>query len=381
MERFPLSVFLVLFLGLLVWGCKRVLKGEFHEDFLDYSVMKNLQGFAAMGVILHHVTQIVTQYGRYNKGLINVMVDGGVFFTALFFFCSVYGLVTSLFQKDDYFKGFLRKRLSAVVVPFYACNLLFILVSLVAGARPKWWELLLYLSGIVMLNDQMWFIVELAVLYVVFYLLFRKCRMGSLPLWKMAVVLVVMTVVSLLLGHDGLPDSQGLWFFGEWWYNTTWTFFVGMLVAKYKTAVVGFAKRYYKCLLPLGVLFFVVMYLATMYMLGHVGYWKEGPGNPGYLEKLLTFFVQAPTVIVFVLLLFLISMKVQFGNRMLAFVSVIALEMYLLQNIFITYLRPFLKVDLLFYVGVYACTILLAAVVHKADQWIIGGFQGIGNKE
>lgn len=375
MERIPLAVYLVLFLGLLVWGCKRAQKGSFHEDFLEQSVMKNLQGFAAMGVILHHVTQTVTQYGRYNKGLINVMVDAGVFFTALFFFCSGYGLVKSLLQKEDYLKGFLKKRLPAVVVPFYVCNLLFVLVSLAVGARPKWWELLLYLSGIVMLNDQMWFIVELVVLYVAFYLCFRKRKGGELPLRKMAVVLAVMTIVSLLLGHDGLPDSKGLWFFGEWWYNTTWAFFVGMVVAKYKERVVAFAKRWYKWLLGAGIVVFPGMYGATMFMIGHVGYWAEWSGHRGYLEKFLTFCVQAPTVIIFVLLLFLISMRIQFGNRVLAFLSVIALEMYLLQNIFITYLRPFLKEDLLFYIGVYACTILLAFVVHKADQRLIRGLQ------
>ena len=381
MERIPLAVFLVLFLGLLLVGCKRAEKGTFHENFLSHSVMKKLQGFAAMGVILHHVTQIVTQYGRFNKGLINVMVDAGVFFTALFFFCSGYGLVTSLLQKEEYLNVFLKKRLSAVVVPFYVCNLLFILVSLIAGARPKPLELVLYLSGLVMLNDQMWFIVELAVLYVIFYLCYRKRKEGSVALWKMAVILVVMTAVSLLLGHDGLPDSQGLWFFGEWWYNTTWTFFVGMVVAKYREQVVSFAKRWYKCLLPAGIVVFPVMYGATMYMIGHVGYWAEWPGHRGYLEKFLTFCVQAPTVIIFVLLLFLISMKVQFGNRMLAFLSVIALEMYLLQNIFITYLRPFLKVDVLYYIGVYACTILLAFVVHKVDQKIIKGIQNKNREE
>lgn len=375
MEQIPLSVFLLLLSGLLVIGCKRAAKGVFHENFLDYSVMKGLQGFAAMGVILHHVTQIVTQYGRYNKGLINVMVDAGVFFTALFFFCSGYGLVTSLLQKEDYLNGFLKKRLPTVVVPFYVCNLLFVLVSLIAGARPKPLELVLYLSGLVMLNDQMWFIVELAVLYVIFYLCFRKQKEGSLALWKMAATLVVMTAVSLLLGHDGLPDSQGLWFFGEWWYNTTWTFLVGMVVAKYKERVVAFAKRWYKWLLRAGIVVFPGMYGATMFMIGHAGYWAEWPGHRGYLEKFLTFCVQAPTVIIFVLLLLLISMRIQFGNKILTFLSAAALETYLLQNIFITYLRPVLKADLLFYIGVYACTILQAVLVHRVDQWIIRRIQ------
>ena len=375
MERIPLSVYLALVLFLLVMGCKKAENGSFHKTFLDHSVMKGLQGFAAMGVVLHHVTQIVTQYGQHDKGLINVMNDAGVLFTALFFFCSGYGLVSSLLHKEDYLKGFLRKRLPAVLVPFYVCNWLFIIVSLLAGARPKPLDLVLYISGLVLLNDQMWFIVELAILYVVFYFCYRKRKKDSLPLWKMAAVLGVMTVVSLLLGHDGLPDSQGKWFYGEWWFNTSWTFLVGMVIAKHKDQVVSFAKRHYKRLMPGVILLFALMYMATMFMLQNLGYWREWPGHPGYLEKLLTFLVQAPTVSIFVLMLFVISMKVQFGNRLLSFLGVIALEMYLVQNIFITYLRPVIKVDMLFYIGVYVCTILIAFVVHWLDQKIIRGIQ------
>lgn len=375
MEQIPLSIYFAMLLILLFFGCKIAKKGSFHEDFLDHSVVKGVQGFAAMGVILHHVTQIATQYGQYNKGFINVMNDAGVLFTALFFFCSGYGLVTSLLTKEDYLKGFLRKRLPAVLVPFYVCNWLFIIVNLVMGARPKPLDLVLYISGLVLLNDQMWFIVELAIFYVVFFLFYRKRKEGKLPLWKMAAALAVMTAVSLFLGHDGLPDSQGLWFYGEWWFNTSWAFLVGMIIAKYKEPVVNFVKKQYVWLMPVIVLATIGLYRATMYMLAHAGYWKEWPGYPGYKEKFLTFCVQCPTVIVFVLMLFVISMKLQFKNRVLSFLGMIALETYLLQNIFITYLRPVIKMDMLFYVGVYACTILLAVLVHKLDQRIIKGIQ------
>lgn len=82
---------------MLLAGCKKATKGTFHENFLGYSVMKGLQGFAALGVILHHVTQIVTRYGQFDKGLINVMNDAGVFFTALFFFCSGFYMWYSIY--------------------------------------------------------------------------------------------------------------------------------------------------------------------------------------------------------------------------------------------------------------------------------------------
>lgn len=369
-----LSMYMVFLLVVLVWGCKKAPKGAFHEDFLSYPVMKGVQGFAALAVILHHVTQDVTQYGQYYKGPINVFVDAGVLFTGLFFFCSGYGLIVSMKEKENYLQGFLKKRLPAVVVPFYICNLLFVLANLLFGSQVNPFELILGLTGIVMWNDQMWFIVELAVLYILFYFSFRKRKSDAVGLKKMAVFIVVMNVVSLLLGHDGLPEAKGLWFFGEWWYNTTWLFFIGMVVAMYYDRVTAFAKKNYKWLLPMGVVVFVGLHTATTWMLSHVGYWSEYPGHRGYLEKLATFLVQCPMVIVFDLTLILISMKVQFKNRVLSFIGAIALEMYLLQNIFISKLTYVISNDALFFAAVYGATIVLAILVHKLDHRIIGLF-------
>lgn len=367
-----LAIYLVVLLFVLVWGCKKAEKDTFHEDFLSYPVVKVLQGFAALSVVLHHVTQDVTQYGSINKGIINVFVDAGVLFTGLFFFCSGYGLIASLKSKEDYLTGFLKKRLPAVLVPFFVCNWLFVLVYLLVGHKMSALDLVLSLSGLVMYNDQMWFIVELAILYIVFYFSFRKRKSDADGMRKMAVFMTVMCVISLLLGHDGLPEAKGLWFFGEWWYNTTWLFFVGMVVALHYEKITAFAKKNYKRLLPLGIVLFIVLHFATKFMLSHVGYWSEYPGHRGYLEKLATFLVQCPMVIVFDLTFILLSMKVQFKNRILSFFGAIALELYLLQNIFITNLTHVIQNDVLFFAVIYAASIVLAILVHKWNQWLIG---------
>lgn len=123
MKNIPLSIYLLFLLVLLISGCKLAKKKTCHEDFLDYPIMKGIQGFAAMAVILHHVTQTVTLYGQFDKGLINIFVDAGVLFTGLFFFCSGYGLMTSLLKKEDYLNGFITK-----LHPIIGNDLLFYLV-------------------------------------------------------------------------------------------------------------------------------------------------------------------------------------------------------------------------------------------------------------
>ena len=370
LNTIPLSIYFIVILLLLCAGVKVAKKGEFFDDFLSLDISKGLQGFAAVAIMLHHMTQTVTQYGQHDKGLIGIMNDSGVLFTGMFFFFSGYGLYTSFMKKEDYLKGFLKKRLPVVLIPFYSANIIFVIASLVLGQKMSVGEFFLHISGLVLLNTQMWYIVEIVILYLLFYVIFKFIKKQKVAFPAMAAVMLVMTAGSLLLGHDS-QYGGGVWFKGEWWYNTTWLFFVGMVIARYLKDITAFVKKRYVILLPVGIVLFVVMYQATLYMIRHVGYWKEYEGYPGYKEKLLTCLVQSPTVMVFVLVFLMLTMKVQFHNRALKFLGKIAIELYLIHNIFILHLTNVIKADILFYLAVYVGGIVLATAIHYMDQWLI----------
>ena len=370
-DKIPLSVYLLLLLLLLLFGVKKAGKGQFFDNFLDLDISKGLQGFTAVAIILHHMIQKITNYGQYDKGVVGIMNDVGVLLTGIFFFFSGYGLYTSFRNKENYLDGFLKKRLPAVLIPFYMTNTIFLLASLALGYKMTVGEFFVYLSGFVLLNSQMWYIVEIIILYLAFYLIFRLIKKQKVALSVMALFILVMTVITLFRGHDKTYACGGAWFKGEWWYNSTWTFFVGMVIARYKEPVIAFVKKYYKVLLPVGTVLFLVMHAATVYMLSHVGYWKEWDGYPGYKEKFLTWLVQGPTVIVFVLTLLMLTMKIQFHNGLLRFLGKIAIELYLIHNIFILYLPKVIKNEFLYILCVYAGGILLATVIHFADSRLI----------
>lgn len=93
-------------------------------------------------------------------------------------------------------------------------------------------------------------------------------------------------------------------------------------------------------------------------------------------DKLITAVVPYLMVVVFVLTLFLITMKLQFKNRGLSFFGELALEIYLLQNIFIVQLKSVIENDFLFYLGVYVCTIILVIGMHWIDQRVIAKIRG-----
>ena len=114
-----------LFTYLFIWGRSNKLfkKNEFNEDFLSLETMKSLRGFAAIGVILHHISQ---QQTFQQEGILLPFVNAGAYFVAIFFFCSGYGLLKSFDSKPDYLKGFIKKRIvKSIIIPYYVDILIY----------------------------------------------------------------------------------------------------------------------------------------------------------------------------------------------------------------------------------------------------------------
>ena len=367
------SLFILLVFAVLFWGGKLKKGKEFHEDAFSLDKTKGLQGFCAIGIMLHHMAQMVTQNNSLDKGLLNVFCDIGVFFVGMFFFCSGFGLYTSFRSKPDYLKGFLRKRLSAILIPFYVGNIIFVVTTILFGAEYSTGQLVSALTGWVLMNTQLWYIVEIFVLYILFYILFRFIRKEAVAYWLMGISVVGLMVFSLLLGHDRMTLSGGAWFRGEWWYNGIFVFFIGMTFARYYQFLVKKIQKFYWIWLAVGICGSTLFYLLTEHMLKTKGYWFETETYPGYLEKIQTLSCQLPMIIFMVLTFLLITMKIQFKNRALTFLGQISLELYIIHNLFITNLRGTIQIknDALFILSVYVLSISMAVLLHVFDHKLI----------
>lgn len=363
-----LTLFIVLLFVILLFQAKPAAKGSFHDDFLNLSNAKNLQGFATITIILHHLTQKVTAYGAIDKGPITFFNTVGILCTGIFFFYSGYGLLKSLMTKENYLDGFLKKRYSKILISFYLINIMFCLIMIPPMPEKAPGIIICNVLGLVLLNNQMWYIVEIAILYLAFYLIYKNPDKRKYAMVKMIIVVVVMMAVSLLLVHDVYTPTQGIWFMGEWWYNATGLFVVGMLVARYQNRLVAFIQRCYKRVVACGTVLLVVLFVWSRLANGIFGYWSERPGNPGYLDKFVTLMSELPLITVFVLLLLTISMKVKFDNAILRFLGTISLELYLVHNVFIMKLGDRGLEDAVLFGIVYVGGVILAVIFH----WLSG---------
>lgn len=219
------------------------------------------------------------------------------------------------------------------------------------------------------MNNQMWYIVEIFILYLLFFFVFGLIKNRDAACIVYGVLLIGLIICSLRLGHDNTTPTQGLWFHGEWWYNTTLMIWVGILFARWERQILGVIRKFYGIVLAVFLALTAFLYKITLYMLQTKGYWYEWDGYPGYKEKWQTLGVQFSFVFVLVLTVVILLQKIKCSNRILDFLGEIALELYLVHNLFLLYMP--VKNRGFYILACYAASIFLAVILHMIDKKLI----------
>nr|MCR4776631.1 acyltransferase [Saccharofermentans sp.] len=372
----PTFVILIALALLLFLGIKPSKLREWQEEPLSLDRSKAIQGFAAVAIIVHHLAQELAE----KAGAIGFFTELGVLFVGIFFFFSGYGLYTSLKTKENYLKGFLKKRLVTILIPFYMCILVFTATACIGGMKFTPVQLVGILSGWFLINQHMWYIVEIAILYLAFYIIYRLIKNRTAATVVMGIFVIAMMAGSLMLCHGKDMSASG-WFQGEWWYNSSFLFVIGIIVSKHSEGLRRIARKGYIIWLLVLAALLALLGPQTVYMLRRYSYWSEIPGETrAILDKLRCLSVQLPWIICFVLFLLLIMMRVRFGNPVLKFLGSISLELYLIHNLFLKGLHT----DAMFNVksaGMYCIlTILLAiglaTIISGVDKYLIALITG-----
>ena len=360
---FPLWLFLIPFSLILFWNVNICNKDEWQSDSLGLSHSKDLLGFFALMIVVHHMIQQLIQVRESNVGIMVVYENIGVCFVGGFFFFSGYGLIRSINSKPNYLDNFFKKRLSKILIPFYVVNTFFVIITYNMKMIGKD-ELFDCITGIVMPNDHMWYLVEMVLLYTLFYFNFKNAKSEEAAFLSMFAQIITIIVLSVLIGHGEH------WFQGEWWYNSTILFFVGMLIARFETKVITFAKNNYKSLLTVVAAAFLVLHILTVNILNTRGYWTEYADltwGESTLDKFQALFVQMPMIICFVLLVLLIGLKVKVNNKVLSFLGTISLDLYITHRLCI-WVFEWIKSDAMYMLTVLICSIILGSIFYVINS-------------
>ena len=382
------QVVLYFFIVLIFWGGTNKFgrRQEFNDDYASLEIMKSLRGLAAIGVILHHISQEDIFQSRH---VLSMFVNAGAHFVAIFFFCSGFGLIKSLDTKKDYLKGFIKNRIVKVIVlPFYVNVLVYALLISLSGTKFPKERWIFNFLGLTMMNTYAWFPIVLALLYLVFYLCFRFIKKRPVCLAIIFVFIIALGLVFCFNGHFAWwsgknnwwlmtdPNKakwwQGqmtLWFSGEWWVNSAPAFFTGLLFANYEKQIAGFFKKAYAVKFHILLVITMILHGLSVYGQTVFGYWTEFSGKgPGVGDKIKTYFCQVPLFLVLGLTVTVFMMKYHVNNPVTRFFGKYSLHTYLMNLAAITAFRFLQTSDSPVKAGkynllVYALAVIISTVI------------------
>lgn len=364
MQSIPNFILLAILFFLLIWQVKFAKNETFHKDGFSLEACKAMQGFLSLLIIVHHVYTFL-EIRDYDVTVLHWSANIGVYLIGFFFFCSGYGLIVSLHTKENYLQGFMVKRVLIVLVPFFICNYAYMFVELLLVNRYPMHELIAAFFGIVLLNSQMWFAVEIMLLYLVFFVLFKHIKNEKIGIIIMTALIMIVTLLAMMWFKGEKPTK---WFSGEWWYNTTPLFIIGMIVARHREQIKSFIAKYYWLAIGVCILGVCITGMQVEETLYYYGYWTFQLS-----DKLISYVVQVPHVIFFELFLILVMQKIQFRNLCLDVLGKFSLEILLVNGVF---LNGFLGVLECYGLTCYLCltfvgTLFSAVLLYKLKRFIL----------
>lgn len=185
----------------------------------------NMKGVLALLVILAHLTVNFKSIPNFG-----IFTPFGTVVVGVFFLMSGYGLSYSFDKKgDEYLKGFFKRRLSKLIVPYILVIIAWNIEQLFIYPDrnlPETWLLMLHGNPEGFLPHS-WFVIAIIVFYLVYYVSFKYLQNKRL------------TVIFLFLAAY-FCFMRFVVHWGINWYISSYMFFLGFIYYKYE-------KRIKKC--------------------------------------------------------------------------------------------------------------------------------------
>ena len=204
-------------------------------------ISKKILGLFSVLIMLHHLGQKVSApwlSSTVRQHGLEPFVPIGYLLVSFFFFCSGYGLRKSMQKKEDYLDGFIMRRVNVIFPTVVITGILWIL------ARAKA-DLMAF-----PFNPYSWFVVTILVLYLGFFLCYKKEK--KISLYLMAAWVLLYSVLCYIPA------------LGNWWINSAPVFLLGIFMAD-KKAEKSSKKALVIASAVLVVTFFVSEYIGAIW--------------------------------------------------------------------------------------------------------------------
>lgn len=305
-----------------------------------------LRSVAILTIMFSHFLPLVGL--TYDDGLLSFTLNFGIIGVAIFFLLSGYSLMISKINKPNYLKGFIKKRLVRLYIPFLIVYLLDVIVMLIMGKTIVLKDIL-FIPLMSLPGTLNWYLKVQLGLYLVFYILARLLKNNNALVISTFAICIIYMIIGFFTG------------IAAHWYEGVFAFPFGMLIAQNKERVFYLlSKRYF------------IVSLASIIVFGCC---------------LLPYFIWGGTLFeilfIFGVLQLIVCLCVKFAGspriKIFTYLGIISLELYLvhtvINNEFISALH-LAEQGVLTGIIVFICflfsSIILSGVVKKLNDYISG---------
>lgn len=324
--------FLLLIILLLLLSVKGVGGISAASHSISISVSSWLRGVLVLLVVLHHLDLSLLDFPFVAK----VANSCGKYAVCIFFFLSGSGLMLQYRKKGRaMFVGYARKRVSKLAIPILTAWGVFALFYYVRDGQVKCPDSLGALEWFVPFS---WFVYELAVMYLLFWAVFRflPARIAHGALYG--------AVVCMMVGFS-LTDLND-----HWWISSL-SFPIG---CSFACAERFLAER--RCVVfAVALLLFALRPLLVWLLHG---------------ELLWPYALMAVPAFLAMAWCFVPLLKIR-ENSILSFLGGISYEMYLYQGLCIALLKPLLQYHLVYTLILFVLLVFVGWGMHKGDSVVI----------
>lgn len=221
-------ILLAILFVILLYGARRQ---DFNPAYLSKAETDSWKGFFAVIILFSHMLSYMKGLsGPLDRSFAYIIHQTGQMMVVPFLFFSGYGILESYKTKEGYGRNFLRRRFLPVLVHFDIAVALFLITGLLTGATFPARNYILCWTGWESIGNSNWFVFVILMLYLCCSAAFPVSRGNS---GKAAAVTTVLALVLWAALKYIFPEK------GSYWYNTIWSFPLGMAYSHFKKEMEG----------------------------------------------------------------------------------------------------------------------------------------------
>lgn len=307
------------------------------NNFLKRDEELCLKGLGAFSIMIGHIAPAVIGF-----------FFPGDLWVGIFFFYSGYGLMISYRKKENYLSHFIRRKIINIYIPFAVAEISYLLSRAVIEHRNySYKDLFFSVLGIKLSNSVLWYIVEIMVIYFIFWLIhYNRNRVQNE--WYWVILYAVFLVIGVVLD------------IGTWWYVSTSGFLIGILydeILKY----IDFVINHTVCKLLI-VIFGVCSYCYMKYVI------YMGKSVLGIKATYVFTFIEMIMVPIFILTWMIILQKVSIKCKFLIFLGTISYDIYMIHMLTLLWISPLKITYCLKCILAIIATICLSSLCYRVRK-------------